>query len=42
MVERILMVEDDARLADMLLEYLGQAGFGVTLHPGRHRARKTF
>jgi DNA-binding response OmpR family regulator len=30
MVERILLVEDDARLADMLLEYLGQAGFGVT------------
>ena len=33
MVERILIVEDDARLADMLLEYLGQAGFGVTLAP---------
>ena len=33
MVERILLVEDDARLADMLLEYLGQAGFGVTLAP---------
>jgi two-component system phosphate regulon response regulator OmpR len=31
MVERILLVEDDARLADMLLEYLGQAGFGVTV-----------
>jgi two-component system, OmpR family, phosphate regulon response regulator OmpR len=31
MVERILLVEDDARLADMLLEYLGQAGFGVTI-----------
>jgi two-component system phosphate regulon response regulator OmpR len=31
MVERILIVEDDARLADMLLEYLGQAGFGVTV-----------
>ena len=31
MVERILLVEDDTRLADMLLEYLGQAGFGVTL-----------
>jgi two-component system, OmpR family, phosphate regulon response regulator OmpR len=29
MVERILLVEDDARLADMLLEYLGQAGFAV-------------
>lgn len=31
MVERILIVEDDARLADMLHEYLGQAGFGVTV-----------
>jgi two-component system phosphate regulon response regulator OmpR len=31
MVERILLVEDDPRLAEMLLEYLGQAGFGVTL-----------
>jgi DNA-binding response OmpR family regulator len=31
MTERILVVEDDARLADMLLEYLGQAGFGVTV-----------
>ena len=31
MIERILLVEDDARLADMLVEYLGQAGFGVTV-----------
>ena len=31
MVERILLVEDDPRLADMLHEYLGQAGFGVTV-----------
>jgi two-component system, OmpR family, phosphate regulon response regulator OmpR len=31
MVERILLVEDDPRLAEMLLEYLGQAGFGVTI-----------
>jgi two-component system, OmpR family, phosphate regulon response regulator OmpR len=30
MVERILLVEDDARLAEMLQEYLGQAGFAVT------------
>jgi two-component system phosphate regulon response regulator OmpR len=30
MVERILLVEDDPRLAEMLQEYLGQAGFGVT------------
>ena len=33
MTERILVVEDDARLADMLLEYLGQAGFHVTVAP---------
>ena len=33
MVERILIVEDDPRLADMLREYLGQAGFGVTVAP---------
>jgi two-component system phosphate regulon response regulator OmpR len=31
MAERILLVEDDPRLAEMLLEYLGQAGFGVKL-----------
>ena len=31
MVERILLVEDDPRLAEMLFEYLGQAGFGVTI-----------
>ena len=31
MVERILLVEDDPRLADMLQEYLGQAGFNVAL-----------
>jgi DNA-binding response OmpR family regulator len=33
MVERILLVEDDPRLAEMLSEYLGQAGFGVTIAP---------
>ncbi len=31
MVERILLVEDDPRLADMLSEYLGQAGFEVAV-----------
>jgi len=31
MVERILLVEDDPRLADMLTEYLGEAGFRVTV-----------
>ena len=30
MVERILLVEDDPRLAEMLKEYLGQAGTAVT------------
>jgi two-component system phosphate regulon response regulator OmpR len=33
MTERILVVEDDLRLADMLSEYLGQAGFRVTVAP---------
>jgi two-component system, OmpR family, phosphate regulon response regulator OmpR len=31
MIERVLLVEDDPRLAEMLQEYLGQAGFGVTV-----------
>jgi two-component system, OmpR family, phosphate regulon response regulator OmpR len=33
MVERILVVEDDPRLAEMLSEYLGQAGFRITVAP---------
>ena len=33
MAERVLVVEDDARLAEMLSEYLGQAGFRVTVAP---------
>jgi len=33
MAERILLVEDDPRLADMLSEYLGQAGFRITSAP---------
>jgi two-component system phosphate regulon response regulator OmpR len=33
MVERILLVEDDPRLAEMLSEYLGEAGFRVTVAP---------
>ena len=33
MAARILVVEDDARLAEMLCEYLGQAGFAVTVAP---------
>jgi DNA-binding response OmpR family regulator len=31
MAERILLVEDDPRLAEMLVEYLGRAGFSVTV-----------
>ena len=33
MAERILLVEDDPRLAEMLSEYLGQAGFSVAVAP---------
>lgn len=33
MIERILLVEDDPRLAGMLTEYLGQAGFAVIHAP---------
>jgi two-component system phosphate regulon response regulator OmpR len=33
MAERILLVEDDPRLAEMLSEYLGQAGFRITTAP---------
>jgi two-component system phosphate regulon response regulator OmpR len=31
MSERVLLVEDDPRLAEMLSEYLGQAGFSISL-----------
>jgi two-component system, OmpR family, phosphate regulon response regulator OmpR len=31
MAERLLVVEDDARLAEMLSEYLGRAGFRITV-----------
>lgn len=30
MVERLLMIEDDSRLAQMVVQYLGQSGFEVT------------
>jgi DNA-binding response OmpR family regulator len=33
MAERILLVEDDPRLAEMLSEYLGQAGFRINVAP---------
>jgi two-component system, OmpR family, phosphate regulon response regulator OmpR len=31
MSERVLLIEDDPRLAEMLSEYLGQAGFRISL-----------
>jgi len=34
MAERILLIEDDARLAAMVAEYLGDAGLRVTIAPG--------
>jgi two-component system phosphate regulon response regulator OmpR len=34
MAERILLVEDDSRLAAMVAEYLGDAGLRVTVVPG--------
>jgi two-component system, OmpR family, phosphate regulon response regulator OmpR len=33
MAERILVVEDDPRLAEMLSEYLGEAGYQITVAP---------
>ena len=34
MAERILLIEDDARLAEMVSEYLGEAGFRVSVAAG--------
>jgi len=31
MADRILMIEDDARLSDMVREYLGKSGFRITV-----------
>ena len=47
MSERILLVDDDPRLAEMVSEYLGETGFRVTIAPtGRdglkHLAREPF
>lgn len=33
MTERVLLVEDDPRLAEMLCEYLGRSGFHMTVSP---------
>jgi two-component system phosphate regulon response regulator OmpR len=35
-VPRILLIEDDARLAEMVTRYLGEAGFNVTHAPTGH------
>lgn len=42
MTERILLVEDDPRLAEMLSEYLGQAGFSVGVAPSGCAALERF
>ena len=34
MAERILLIEDDARLAEMVSEYLGESGFRVSVAAG--------
>ena len=31
MIQRVLLIEDDARLAEMVSEYLGEAGFSVSV-----------
>ena len=31
MTKQILLIEDDARLAEMVREYLGESGFNVTI-----------
>jgi DNA-binding response OmpR family regulator len=44
MAQRVLMIEDDARLAGMVAEYLGRAGFRVAVAPtaaeGERQARR--
>jgi DNA-binding response OmpR family regulator len=42
MTQRLLLVEDDPRLAAMLAEYLGQAGFRVATASGGEAALRTF
>src|SRR2546421_9902702 len=34
MAERILLIEDDSRLAEMVSEYLGESGFRVSVAAG--------
>jgi len=38
MAERILLIEDDSRLAEMVSEYLGESGFRVRSQPEAARA----
>lgn len=33
MTDRILLIEDDARLAEMVKNYLGESGFSITIAP---------
>ena len=33
MTDRILLIEDDARLAEMVKNYLGGSGFSITIAP---------
>jgi DNA-binding response OmpR family regulator len=40
MAERILMIDDDDRLAGMVSDYLGGAGFRLTSPAPRARARR--
>ena len=47
MTDRILLIEDDPRLAEMVKNYLGEAGFAVTVAPRGQagialEARETF
>jgi DNA-binding response OmpR family regulator len=47
MIDRILLIEDDSRLAEMVSNYLGGAGFHVTVAPNgttgiAHEARDAF
>src|SRR5260221_14491102 len=42
MAERILLIEDDSRLAEMVSEYLGEAGFYVSIPPGGRAGLERF
>jgi DNA-binding response OmpR family regulator len=42
MAERILLIEDDPRLAEMVSEYLGEAGFRVSIAAGGRAGLELF